>query len=123
VSWFAVLKIKPKFTLTHKFGEEGGQKIIEIEAGEYGKGSFFITKDALIPLRVNVDRDFRQQGIGTDIYDYAEKITGLTVKNKSSIQTEDAEKFWAKRTGEKNIPTMWAVGTGTGEYTWEEEEE
>tara|TARA_R100000234_G_C4972521_1_gene166915 strand:+ start:409 stop:759 length:351 start_codon:yes stop_codon:yes gene_type:complete len=115
MSWETILKIK----LTHTFTEGSGLKVIEIKAGEDSHGSFFVLDDKLVPFKVTA-RPARQ-GIGTKIYDYAEKITGLPVKNESLNQTEDARKFWEKRTGEENKPSIIPIwNPKTNRYDWVE---
>ena len=117
MSWENILKLN----LTHTFTEEGKLKVIEVKAGENSHGSFFILEDRLVPFRVKTKPT--RQGIGTQIYNYAEKITGLPVKNESLNQTEDAKRFWESRTGEKNKPSIMPIWNAkTNSYDWEEEQ-
>jgi len=113
MSWMQILKLE----LTHTFTEESGLKVIEVKAGEDSEGSFFVFEDKLVPFRIKTKST--RQGIGTKIYNYAEKVTGVPVKNESSNQTEDAKRFWESRTGEENKPSITPIwNPKTNRYDW-----
>lgn len=63
----------------------------------YGTASFYIHDDKLVPRTAQVKPAFRRGGIATDMYDHAEKVTGLPVVDEAVSQTEAAEKFWDAR--------------------------
>ena len=78
-------------------GMEGLKGEDNVEPMKYGHSSFYVDGDKLIPRTAFTHPSFRRWGIATDMYDHAEKVTGLPVVDETPIQSEDARKFWANR--------------------------
>ena len=68
-----------------------------VEPMKYGHASFYMDGDKLIPRTAFTHPSFRRWGLATDMYDYAEKLTGLPVVDETPVQSEDARKFWENR--------------------------
>lgn len=69
----------------------------EMEPMQYGHASFSLKDGKLIPKASYTHPSFRRHGIASDIYDHAEKVTGLPVANDSLWQSDDARAFWQNR--------------------------
>lgn len=65
---------------------------------QYGLASFMPTDEGtLIPLTAGTQEGYRRFGIMTELYAYAEKISGMTIVNQSPMQSADATAFWETR--------------------------
>ena len=65
---------------------------------QYGLASFTPTDEGtLIPVTAGVQEGYRRWGIMTELYDYAEEITGMPVVNQNPWQSADAKAFWETR--------------------------
>lgn len=76
------------------FNERRGENLTPMH---YGTATFDIHDDKLVPRFAQVKPAFRRGGIATDMYDHAEKVTGLPVVDEALVQSEAAEKFWDAR--------------------------
>ena len=78
-------------------GMEGLKGEYNVEPMKYGHSSFYVDGDKLVPRTAYTHPSFRRWGLATDMYDHAEKVTGLPVVDETPVQSEDARKFWANR--------------------------
>jgi len=95
-----------KFSINHTISEDGKQIDVAAHQGldeydmppmRYGHASFMIRDEKLIPRTSYTHPSFRRGGISTDLYNHAEKVTGLPVVDDSPMQSPDASAFWANR--------------------------
>ncbi len=68
-----------------------------------GHASFgFDGRKTLRPQYVEVEKEFRRKGVATQMYEYAEKLTGRKIK-KSHDLTDDGKAFWRGNTYPKRF--------------------
>jgi GNAT superfamily N-acetyltransferase len=94
-----------EFSLQHEYDKHGNLQVAAIQGLDkydqkpikYGYAKFSVADGNLIPLASYTHPSFRRGGIATDMYNHAEKITGLSVQNTDFMQSDDARSFWANR--------------------------
>jgi hypothetical protein len=72
-------------------------KILD-DAGNYlgGAATFAASEKSVMCDTIDVPEDHRRKGIATYLYDLAEAVFGVAAE-PSSLLSDDAKKFWAKR--------------------------
>jgi hypothetical protein len=98
-----------EFSLQHEYDKNGNLHVAALQGlsaygqspMKYGYAQFMVDDGKLIPLAAYTNPNFRRGGIATDMYNHAEKITGLAVQNTDFMQSDDARSFWANREGQQ----------------------
>lgn len=103
------LKELPNLRITHEFDQErirGGNykgrtlPILDLYAylGDEYAGDLHLVQEpeGWVSYGVNVLPAHQRKGVATALYNYAEKLLGVTLKPSSS-QTDDGKAFWANR--------------------------